>query len=845
MPFYIMRQFESNGKYASGGRIYTYESGTNTPKTTWKNAELTIPHENPIILSASGSAVVFLAEGAYGILITTSTGAQIEPRVEGITGGSGGGGGAGSNSTFSTVKIYDDLRALPDIPDAVYVNGKLAEGDGGVGWFQLIPGSTLNDDDGIILTSGAGSNVYKRVFDAVIDPQWYGVQYGISADQTISLNKALAASVIHNFPVQVTGSTYINQNITAPTKSALTVTDDGFFTASLNVTITFADESKFNAVGRTFGSNVNAVFGKNVTDAICISWFGAAVDDTRLSKWIASSTNTLLKLDQIVVVANNSLVSNAPFISEPDAYIDWGNSTGSLNIQLPAIQSGYQTQRIFKIPATRTLTIDLGTKYAYPEWFGANGNGSINDYLAVYQSALSGKVLLTENRIYAISSAFPTNIANVTYAGKGTLQLAQYSALTNTSVVLDGVTVTYAGTGDWLTCTTLFATDSAFPSTYTATNKSISGCIYTDDSRFPVQDGTPAIYNGHLPLIPNAGQLSTNNVGKIYSGSPLQNGGNRFDLTYYGDVGSYNQANNFNKIKYFDDGTIFVIGNLGEIFRSDDGGLTWNDETIFSGGSQNDEKFYLKDITKCGTNKYFIASGDRFNTWVSQGSATSFGGTSNPLGNSTTAYDTDAHSIGYDDATDTVFTVTNFCRVATQLANTPSLLQCGTGTLCPEGAGKVCRKLNGIMVIAGYDSSAGNVGTYWTASTPSNNAGAWAKYSIGTTVTILDMIYADGKYIAVGTGGYVAWSTTLGSGAVWTRAVCYSTGDITGIAYVPGDGYYLSSSSGVILFSADLRYFGNRYSGVTQNLSAITYNNVNGVNRLLVSGDKRVVLVSK
>lgn len=135
-----MRQWQSDGKLASGGLVYTYQSGTLTPKTTYQDAALTIPNTNPVVLSASGSANIFLADGAYRLHIKDQYGAQIEPWLDGVVGGGSGsgGGGEGSNSSFVTVKLYEDLRSLSTVPDTVYVTGKIAEGDGGAGWFLRI-----------------------------------------------------------------------------------------------------------------------------------------------------------------------------------------------------------------------------------------------------------------------------------------------------------------------------------------------------------------------------------------------------------------------------------------------------------------------------------------------------------------------------------------------------------------------------------------------------------------------------------------------------------------------------------------------------------------------------------
>ena len=51
-----------------GGRVYTYAAGTNTPKTTWVDANETVPNTNPVILDARGEASIFW-NGAYKVLL--------------------------------------------------------------------------------------------------------------------------------------------------------------------------------------------------------------------------------------------------------------------------------------------------------------------------------------------------------------------------------------------------------------------------------------------------------------------------------------------------------------------------------------------------------------------------------------------------------------------------------------------------------------------------------------------------------------------------------------------------------------------------------------------------------
>ena len=55
-----------------GGKVYTYEAGTLTPKDTYTTAAGTVANPNPVILDARGEASVWLGSGAYDIVLKRS-----------------------------------------------------------------------------------------------------------------------------------------------------------------------------------------------------------------------------------------------------------------------------------------------------------------------------------------------------------------------------------------------------------------------------------------------------------------------------------------------------------------------------------------------------------------------------------------------------------------------------------------------------------------------------------------------------------------------------------------------------------------------------------------------------
>jgi hypothetical protein len=56
-----------------GGKVFTYDTGTTTPRTTWADAAQAAPNANPVILDARGEAPIFWS-GAYRVVIQDSVG---------------------------------------------------------------------------------------------------------------------------------------------------------------------------------------------------------------------------------------------------------------------------------------------------------------------------------------------------------------------------------------------------------------------------------------------------------------------------------------------------------------------------------------------------------------------------------------------------------------------------------------------------------------------------------------------------------------------------------------------------------------------------------------------------
>ncbi len=69
----VTAQFvDNNGRPLTGGKVWTYESGTTTPKATYVDPDGGAKNTNPIILDEAGRANIYLDDGAYRVRVLSA-----------------------------------------------------------------------------------------------------------------------------------------------------------------------------------------------------------------------------------------------------------------------------------------------------------------------------------------------------------------------------------------------------------------------------------------------------------------------------------------------------------------------------------------------------------------------------------------------------------------------------------------------------------------------------------------------------------------------------------------------------------------------------------------------------
>ena len=221
-PYVRIREFDANGNPLAGGKLYTYRTGTSTPKSTYSDGAGTL-NANPIVLDSEGSADVWLDDDEpYRFRLETSTG-SLRWQRDGVT-----------NASGTIVRSVENIAALKLIGGSstattiINVAGYYDAGDNGGGSFWWDSASTATDDGGSVIKATAittgrwkriitGDSVSLRAFGAIGDG---------SADDTDEFNACSLYCYTTGLSMHIPSGTYELKN-TGYLYSKVTYVGDG------------------------------------------------------------------------------------------------------------------------------------------------------------------------------------------------------------------------------------------------------------------------------------------------------------------------------------------------------------------------------------------------------------------------------------------------------------------------------------------------------------------------------------------------------------------------------------------------------------------------------------------
>lgn len=248
------QQYYADGSPASGYKLYTYENGTTTPKTTYKDSAKAASHTNPIILDAAGYVPdgLFL-DGDYTFALKDASEVEIwsVDDIESV-----------SASSLNVARQFLTVSAMTNSLDVlegdVVETIEFASGAGGGGMYEVVATTSVTPNTRDIIQGVANTAIS---FVLIKGRDWNANQFGAGSANTNSENKAIIDSMIQDIDAAGGGVIYIPYNVNYGFKLA---TPSTFLDLSslTNGDVVIKDDSQVNneSSGRV-GAQTRTFFG--------------------------------------------------------------------------------------------------------------------------------------------------------------------------------------------------------------------------------------------------------------------------------------------------------------------------------------------------------------------------------------------------------------------------------------------------------------------------------------------------------------------------------------------------------------------------------------------------------
>jgi hypothetical protein len=472
-PLGIYRAFDDNGEPLAGGKLYTYEAGTSTPKDTYTTAEGDVANSNPVELDASGYAQVWLGDGGYKFILTDA-GDVVLFTTDNINGVSSDAFGGEVNLISSNTAITSVYANSVNIATNSPTLSLLPANSAGEGFYFSVKNEGLGvvtiDPDGSETIDGQSTKLLTPGQSALIITDgitWFSLFFAdvtASGNNTFSGNTTFTGNVLYPDDgeltiaagvITVTGVYHtVDTEGDAPTDDLVTINggSDG------QILILRTENDSRDVVIKTTGNiatgGVNDITLGNSNTQIVLQY------DTAKTKWLVQSANA----------AQGALADTA---LQPTG--SGANLTGVSKLSVAPIQASTSGTSIDfnSIPAgTKRITVSLngvstnGTSNIQLQ-LGDSGGVEPTGYLGTTMEISTSTPLAT---LFTTGIGFRTGATAVHH---GCIELSLVDAATNLwSAILDvgqsnaavassgGYTKALSATLDRIRLTTVNGTDT-------------------------------------------------------------------------------------------------------------------------------------------------------------------------------------------------------------------------------------------------------------------------------------------------------------------------------------------------------------------------------------------------
>lgn len=230
-PISPFRAFDGNGDPLTGGKLYTYEAGTTTPKATYTDSTEATPHANPIILNSSGYAGsdatplgVWLGDGGYKFVLKTSADVTLWTidNVGGDASTAFGGQSYDSNTNLNVTSVYANAVINQTAAGTLSLLPVATAGEGFYFIVRKSTSSTVTIDPNASETIN-GSSTVSLTNDAIIycdGTKWLTL---LMAPVTLSGNNTFAGTNTFSGTATFSNDVTFTGDILTPSDGTLTI----------------------------------------------------------------------------------------------------------------------------------------------------------------------------------------------------------------------------------------------------------------------------------------------------------------------------------------------------------------------------------------------------------------------------------------------------------------------------------------------------------------------------------------------------------------------------------------------------------------------------------------------
>lgn len=360
-PYPDAQVLDNNGKPLTGGKIYTYEAGTQTQKATYTSADESTANTNPVIIDSDGRVQMWLIDGGYNIRIFDANDNLIDEADNIITTSAGQVVSYNVSTNTNLTLTYQDSRIYATNEISLSLLSASSAGDG----FELevfnngtdnvtIEGDgsgQINGNDNLVLKAGElvrlssnGTIFYATVYPNLDrDNTWTRentFQGGVNMTGALSLPDAGELTIVSGV-VTVNGANHTLDTESDAASDDLNTINGG--TDGMRITLSTADDARDVTLVNGTG-NIETPDGLNITLSGTKSKITLLYDST-LSKWLVESSAPSAATTGVAGVvelatqaeaegeAANKIVDAATLKNHPgvaSAYVNFNGTTGTI-----------------------------------------------------------------------------------------------------------------------------------------------------------------------------------------------------------------------------------------------------------------------------------------------------------------------------------------------------------------------------------------------------------------------------------------------------------------------------------------------------------------------------------